>query len=173
MNRQGQAKRHNPAHPQQTLRDPPIQHVIDIRALAGGCKRNKAWKTLYLVKKVQVCHLGDSLTDAGHHGIPLERSDMPNPVFYLILVLCDIVFWVVLVSVIVSWLVAFRVLNLSHPGIRRAYEFITGVTDRLYAPIRRVMPTVFGGVDISPVVVLIILKLIQYTIVWLSTRFGL
>lgn len=95
-----------------------------------------------------------------------------NPLFYLITIITDIVFWIVIVSVIMSWLVAFNVLNVRHPLIGRAYEFINGLSERLYRPIRKVMPTVFGGVDISPVIILVILQMINYTLFWASSRFG-
>lgn len=94
-----------------------------------------------------------------------------NPLFYLITVLTDIVFWIVLISVILSWLVAFKVVNLDNAAMRRFYDFITGLTEKMYRPIRKVMPTVFGGIDISPVVVLVILQVINYTLYWLSIRF--
>lgn len=96
-----------------------------------------------------------------------------NPFFKLIFILTDIVFWIVVISVITSWLVAFNVINIRHPLMRRFYEFITQVSEALYRPIRKVIPTNFGGIDISPVVVLVLLQLINYTLVWLSVKFGL
>jgi YggT family protein len=57
--------------------------------------------------------------------------------------------------------------------MRRVYEFFNGVTEQIYRPIRRVIPTVYGGVDIAPVIVLVILQLINYTLIWASKKFGL
>jgi YggT family protein len=96
-----------------------------------------------------------------------------NPIFWLISVLCTILFWVILISVILSWLVAFNVVNLRNPLMARIYSGINGFTDKLYAPIRKTIPTVYGGMDISPVIVLLILQLIQYTLVWLTARYGI
>lgn len=96
-----------------------------------------------------------------------------NPIFQLIISICDIIFWVVLISVILSWLVAFKVINLDNPTMRRIYEFFYNLTERLYQPIRKVIPTVYGGIDISPVIVLLILQFIIQTLVWLTLRFGL
>ncbi len=98
---------------------------------------------------------------------------MMNPVFMLISMVCTLVFWLVIISVVLSWLVAFNVVNTRHPMMARLYDAITKLTERLYAPIRKVIPTVFGGIDISPVIVLILLQLIQYTMMWLSVKFGL
>ena len=98
---------------------------------------------------------------------------MMNPIFYLITIVTDIIFWIVVISVITSWLVAFNVLNTRHPMIRQACDFILGLSERLYRPIRKIMPTVFGGVDISPVIVLVILQLINYSLYWLHAQYGL
>ena len=98
---------------------------------------------------------------------------MMNPIFMLIILLSKILFWVILVSVILSWLVAFNVVNLRNPLMARFYDAINSFTERLYAPIRRAIPTIYGGMDISPVIVLIAIQLIQYTLFWLSTRYGI
>ena len=98
---------------------------------------------------------------------------MMNPIFKLIVVLCDVLFWVVIASVIFSWLVAFSVVNVRNPAMARFYNMLNSFTERLYAPIRKVIPTVYGGMDISPVIVIIAIQLIQYTLIWLSVRFGI
>lgn len=98
---------------------------------------------------------------------------MMNPVFALISVACNIVFWIIIVSVVLSWLVAFNVVNLRNPLMGRIYEGLNSLTERMYAPIRKVIPTVYGGMDISPMIVLFILWIVQYTLGWLSIRYGL
>ena len=96
-----------------------------------------------------------------------------NPVFMLISVLCDILFWIIIISVILSWLVAFNVVNTRNPLMSRLYDAINGFTEKLYRPIRAKIPTVYGGMDISPVIVLLALYMIQYTLRWLSMKYGL
>lgn len=98
---------------------------------------------------------------------------MMNPVFMLIIWLCNIAFWIVILSVVLSWLVAFNVINIRHPLMARFYELINGLTEKVYTPIRKRIPTVFGGIDISPVIVLILLQVIQYTLYWLHAKYGL
>lgn len=98
---------------------------------------------------------------------------MMNPIFMLIDLVCVLVFWVVVISVALSWLVAFQVVNTRNPVMARFYNAINALTERLYAPIRRVMPTVFGGIDISPVIVLLLIQVVRYTLAWLSVKFGL
>ena len=98
---------------------------------------------------------------------------MMNPIFMLISLVCNILFWVVIASVILSWLVAFNVVNLRNPLMARVYEGLNRFTERLYAPIRKVIPTVYGGMDISPVIFLIFLQLVQYTLGWLTIKYGI
>jgi YggT family protein len=103
----------------------------------------------------------------------MDYGSPTNPIFFLIHQITNVIFWIILISVILSWLVAFNVINVRHPLMRRVYEFFHTLTEHMYRPIRKIMPTVFGGVDISPVVVLVILQLINYTLFWLNTRYGL
>jgi YggT family protein len=102
----------------------------------------------------------------------MDIASPTNPLFYLIFLLTDIVFWIIVISVITSWLVAFNVINVRHPLVGRIYHFINTISEFIYRPIRKVIPTNFGGIDISPVVVLILLQLIRYTLVWLHARYG-
>jgi YggT family protein len=98
---------------------------------------------------------------------------MMNPLFMLINTLCGLVFWVVIITVTLSWLVAFNVVNTRHPFMGRVYDALTSLTEKIYAPIRKFIPTIYGGMDISPVIVLIGLQLVQYTLQWLTVRYGI
>ena len=62
--------------------------------------------------------------------------------------------WIVIASAIMSWLVAFGVVNISNLFIRTVVNFLYAVTEPVLKPIRRFLPNL-GGVDISPVVLLI------------------
>lgn len=98
---------------------------------------------------------------------------MMNPVFMLISMLCSLLFWVIIVSVILSWLVAFNVVNTRNAFMARLHNALHSFTERLYAPIRKAIPTIYGGMDISPVIVLIGLQMIQYTLGWLTVKYGI
>ena len=62
--------------------------------------------------------------------------------------------WLVIASAIMSWLVAFGVVNVRNQVVRTIVNFLYAVTEPVLRPIRRVLPNL-GGVDISPVVLLI------------------
>jgi YggT family protein len=66
----------------------------------------------------------------------------------------DIYTWIVIASAIMSWLVAFGVVNTRNQFIRFVVDFLYRVTEPLLRPLRRMLPNL-GGVDISPVILLL------------------
>jgi YggT family protein len=74
--------------------------------------------------------------------------------------LLSIVTWVIIAQVILSWLFAFNVLNTSSQGVRTLAVAMDRLTAPLYRPIRRVLPD-FGGIDFSPLVILILIQVIK------------
>ena len=62
--------------------------------------------------------------------------------------------WIVIAAVVISWLLAFNVINYSNPFVRSLWQAIGAVTEPLLKPIRRLMPNL-GGLDISPIVLLL------------------
>ena len=74
--------------------------------------------------------------------------------------LLSIVTWIIIIQVVLSWLFAFNVLNSSSQGVRAFALAIDRITAPLYRPIRRILPD-FGGIDFSPLVVLIVIQVLQ------------
>ena len=68
--------------------------------------------------------------------------------------------WIIFAQIILSWLVAFNVINTSSNFVRSALGFLDRVTEPLYRPIRKIMPD-FGGIDFSPMVILLAIFLIR------------
>ena len=66
----------------------------------------------------------------------------------------DIYTWIVIAGAIASWLVAFGVVNTRNQVIRWIIDFLYRITEPALRPIRRVLPNL-GGVDISPVILLL------------------
>lgn len=96
---------------------------------------------------------------------------MPNPILVLVLWLLDAYWWIVIVAVVVSWLVTFGVLNTYHPAARAIVRALAAVTEPVFRPIRRILPDL-GGLDISPIIVLIVIWFVRYVIVWTAVRYG-
>jgi YggT family protein len=72
----------------------------------------------------------------------------------LIYTVIDIYTWIVIAAAIMSWLVAFGVVNVRNQFIRIIVDLLYRLTEPVLRPIRRILPNL-GGVDISPVVLLL------------------
>jgi YggT family protein len=80
-----------------------------------------------------------------------------------------IVSWVIIIQVILSWLFVFNVLNTSSQGVHSIALAIDRLMAPLYRPIRRLLPD-FGGIDFSPLVVLILIQVLQKLLVGLDAQ---
>jgi YggT family protein len=87
-----------------------------------------------------------------------------NPFVWLILTIIGIYKWIVIAMVILSWLLAFNVVNIHNPFVRQITYVLDRLTDPLLGPIRRVMPSL-GGLDLSPVVLFVGLLFLERLIV--------
>ena len=74
--------------------------------------------------------------------------------------LLNVLFWIIIIQVILSWLLAFNVLNTSSNGVRTIAVALDRITAPLYRPIRRILPD-FGGLDFSPLVILLLIEVIE------------
>jgi YggT family protein len=83
-----------------------------------------------------------------------------NPIIYLVELVLEIVVWIVIASAIMSWLVAFGVVNVRNQFIRVIVDLLYRLTEPVLRPIRRLLPNL-GGVDISPVVLLVGLAVVR------------
>lgn len=81
-------------------------------------------------------------------------------ILHLIDTVITIYIWVLILSVILSWLVAFNIVNTSNRIVYVAGDFLFRVTEPLLRPIRRVLPNL-GGIDISPVVLILLLYFLR------------
>ena len=86
--------------------------------------------------------------------------------------LLSIVTWIIIIQVILSWLFAFNVLNASSQGVRTFAVAIDRITAPLYRPIRRILPD-FGGIDFSPLVILILIQVLQKLLTGLENQYYL
>ena len=84
--------------------------------------------------------------------------------------LLTILTWVIIIQVVLSWLLAFSVLNTSSNGVRTFAVAIDRLTAPLYRPIRRILPD-FGGIDFSPLVILILIQVIKKLLAGVVTQY--
>ena len=81
-------------------------------------------------------------------------------VFYLILQLLKLYSYVVIANVIISWLIAFNILNTSNRFVYSILDFTYRLTDPILNKIRRFLPNL-GAFDISPIILLLLIWFIE------------
>lgn len=89
-----------------------------------------------------------------------------NPFLWLIDTIISLYIWILVASAVLSWLVVFNVVNTRNPIVHSIGNFLYAVTEPLLRPIRNIMPNL-GGIDISPVILIIGLLFIRQLIFWL------
>lgn len=82
----------------------------------------------------------------------------------VILIALQLYSYLIIASAILSWLVAFNVVNTRSEFVRSVWKFLDAVTEPVLRPIRSIMPNL-GGVDISPVILILLIIFIQKLIV--------
>ncbi|UIJ46128.1 YggT family protein [Sphingomonas cannabina] len=87
-----------------------------------------------------------------------------NIVLQIVLYLLTILWWVIIIQAILSWLIAFNVINLHNEFVRSVWHALGVVTEPIYRPIRRILPD-FGALDLSPLVVLIVLYILMNIVI--------
>ena len=96
---------------------------------------------------------------------------MIRALFEIASYLLSIVSLVIIIQVILSWLLAFNILNTSSQGVRTFASALDRITSPLYRPIRRMLPD-FGGIDFSPLVVLILIQVLQKLLTGIDTQYS-
>ena len=80
--------------------------------------------------------------------------------FGIIDMVLQVLVWIIIAQVIISWLVAFNVINTSSNFVRTLLDGLDRLTAPLYRPIRKIMPD-FGGIDFSPIVLILAIQILR------------
>jgi YggT family protein len=81
----------------------------------------------------------------------------------ILYILLSIIWWIIVIQAVMSWLIAFNVINTHNDFVRSIWQALDKITEPLYRPIRRILPD-FGALDLSPLVVLLVLYILQTVI---------
>jgi len=71
--------------------------------------------------------------------------------------------WLIIASAVLSWLVAFNIVNTRNQFVASVGEFLYRITEPVLRPIRNMLPDL-GGIDISPVILILIIIFLRYCI---------
>jgi YggT family protein len=82
----------------------------------------------------------------------------------IILLILQIYIWLLIAAAVLSWLVAFNVVNTRNQVVAMLGEFLFRITEPLLRPIRSMMPNL-GGIDVSPVILILLILLLENVIV--------
>ena len=82
------------------------------------------------------------------------------PVIDVVIVLLNLYWWIIIIAAVVSWLIAFGVINTYNRTVARILDVLYRLTEPALRPIRQMLPN-FGGVDISPIILLLAIWLIE------------
>lgn len=75
-------------------------------------------------------------------------------------IILTVLWWFIIAQAVMSWLIAFNVINTHNDFVAQLWMMLDRITDPLYRPFRRIMPD-FGGLDLTPMLVLILIIIIQ------------
>ncbi len=81
----------------------------------------------------------------------------------VVLLALNLYVWLLIAGAVLSWLVAFNVINTRNDFVRALWDFLYRITEPALRPIRNVLPNL-GGIDISPVILLLIIFFIERVI---------
>jgi YggT family protein len=111
------------------------------------------------VSAVACSRIGDPL----HVHIVHFRVTPMRALFLVIDLALEIYIWLLIAAAILSWLVAFNVVNTRNQVVGTIGDFLYRITEPALRPIRNIMPDL-GGIDISPVILILIIIFIRYVI---------
>lgn len=86
-------------------------------------------------------------------------------VLEVVLIALHLYVYLLIAAAILSWLIAFNVVNMRNPVVAAVGEFLYRITEPLLRPIRSFMPNL-GGLDISPVILILLIMLIERIIIY-------
>ncbi|AGT07436.1 YggT family protein [Paracoccus aminophilus] len=84
--------------------------------------------------------------------------------FQALMLILDVIWFVMIAHIIMSWLINFQVLNLRQPLVWQLWNGLSRLLEPLYAPVRRFLPNT-GGLDLAPLVVFIAIIILKQLLI--------
>ena len=85
-------------------------------------------------------------------------------IFQILMLILDVVWFIMIAHIVMSWLINFQVLNLRQPIVGQIWYGLNRLLEPLYEPIRRILPPM-GGLDLAPLVALIAVYAIRIVLI--------
>ena len=87
-----------------------------------------------------------------------------SSIFQILMLLLNIVWFIIIAHVIMSWLINFQVLNLRQPLVAQLWDGLNRLLEPVYSRVRSVLPAV-GGLDLAPLVVLVAVAILRILLI--------
>jgi YggT family protein len=94
----------------------------------------------------------------------LEQAETMRAVLDIVLLILQIYIWLLIAAAVLSWLIAFNVVNTRNQAVAMVSDFLYRVTEPLLRPIRTMLPNL-GGIDVSPVILILLILLLENIII--------
>jgi YggT family protein len=83
-----------------------------------------------------------------------------NFIQFIVQALLTVLFWILVINAVISWLVAFNVINLRNRTVYNIVRTLDRITEPLLRPLRRFIPSL-GGIDFTPLILLLLIQGVQ------------
>ena len=87
------------------------------------------------------------------------------PIFAILYMVLNVIWFFIVAHFIMSWLISFNVLNFHQPIVSQIWQGLNRILDPIYSRIRQFIPNM-GGLDLAPLVALLIVAALQYTLAY-------
>lgn len=81
-----------------------------------------------------------------------------------LLLFLDVYFWIIIASVVISWLIAFDVINARSPQAQKIIDLLHRATEPVYKPLRKIIPSI-GGIDVTPIIIILAISLLKNLVI--------
>ena len=88
-----------------------------------------------------------------------------RPIVFILIQIINLYIYLLIASAILSWLIAFNVVNTRNQFVSAVAEFLYRITEPVLAPIRNFLPSL-GGLDISPIILILLIMFIERVILY-------
>jgi YggT family protein len=85
-------------------------------------------------------------------------------ILQILLMILNVIWWIVIAHVIMSWLINFQVLNLRQPLVAQIWDGLNRLLEPIYSRIRQFLPNM-GGLDLSPLILILAIYALQTVLV--------
>ncbi len=92
-------------------------------------------------------------------------EELMRAILDIVMVVLNLYTWIIIAGAVLSWLIAFGVVNIRNDFVRSIWNLFLALTEPFLRPIRNFLPST-GGIDISPIILLLAVMLIERIIIY-------